>query len=163
VFPVYGVKCLSRKAVHNWIEKFSQRRLKVADDAQPGCPVETATEAAVQRVGEMIRADRKITIDSVATALRCPHGLAYSILHDLLKFRELCARWMPRELKDREKIRQTGLSLQHLLRYAEEGEPICLTGLLLWTNHGCITTGPNQSVLQCNGNIPVTFNQKLEV
>jgi hypothetical protein len=23
MFPVYGVKCLSRKAVHNWVEKFS--------------------------------------------------------------------------------------------------------------------------------------------
>jgi hypothetical protein len=23
MFPFYGVKCLSRKAVHNWIEKFS--------------------------------------------------------------------------------------------------------------------------------------------
>jgi hypothetical protein len=27
--PVYGGKCLSRKAVHNWIEKFSQGRSKV--------------------------------------------------------------------------------------------------------------------------------------
>jgi hypothetical protein len=34
--PVYGGKCLSCKAVHNWVEKFSQGRLKVADDAQPG-------------------------------------------------------------------------------------------------------------------------------
>jgi hypothetical protein len=25
-------KCLSRKAVHNWVEKFSQGRSKVADD-----------------------------------------------------------------------------------------------------------------------------------
>jgi hypothetical protein len=24
MFPVYGGKCLSRKAVHNWVEKFSQ-------------------------------------------------------------------------------------------------------------------------------------------
>jgi ABC-type proline/glycine betaine transport system substrate-binding protein len=24
MFPVYSGKCLSRKAVHNWIEKFSQ-------------------------------------------------------------------------------------------------------------------------------------------
>jgi hypothetical protein len=23
IFPVYGGKCLSRKAVHNWVEKFS--------------------------------------------------------------------------------------------------------------------------------------------
>jgi hypothetical protein len=34
-------------------------------------------------------------------------------------------------------------------------EKLCLTGLLLRTNHGCITTNPNQSVLQCNRNIPV--------
>jgi hypothetical protein len=32
MFPVYGVKCLSRKAVHNWVEKLSEGRSKVADD-----------------------------------------------------------------------------------------------------------------------------------
>jgi hypothetical protein len=31
MFPVYGGKCLSRKAVHNWVEKFSQR---LADDEE---------------------------------------------------------------------------------------------------------------------------------
>jgi hypothetical protein len=36
MFSVYGGKCLSRKAVHKWIEKFSQGRSKVADDARPG-------------------------------------------------------------------------------------------------------------------------------
>jgi hypothetical protein len=34
LFLVYYVKCLSRKAVHNWVEKFSQGRSKVADDAR---------------------------------------------------------------------------------------------------------------------------------
>jgi hypothetical protein len=60
---VYGGKCLSRKEVHNWVEKFSQGRLKVADDARAGRSVEIATEATVQRVEELIRADRMITID----------------------------------------------------------------------------------------------------
>jgi hypothetical protein len=50
MFPVYGGKCLSRKVVHNWVEKFSQERSKVADDARPGRPVQIATEADVQRV-----------------------------------------------------------------------------------------------------------------
>jgi transposase len=70
------VKCLSRKAVHNWVEKFSHGRSKVADDARPDRPVEVVTEATVQRVEELIRADRSITIDGVATALGCSHGLA---------------------------------------------------------------------------------------
>jgi hypothetical protein len=32
MFPVYGGKCLSRKAVNKWFEIFSQGRSKVADD-----------------------------------------------------------------------------------------------------------------------------------
>jgi hypothetical protein len=40
----------------------------------------------VQRVEELIRADRRITIDSVATTLGCSYGAAYSIMHDRLKF-----------------------------------------------------------------------------
>jgi hypothetical protein len=39
MFPVYGGKCLSRKVVHNWDEKFCQVRSKVADDARPGAEV----------------------------------------------------------------------------------------------------------------------------
>jgi hypothetical protein len=31
-FPVYSGKCLSLKAVHNWVKKFSEGRSEVADD-----------------------------------------------------------------------------------------------------------------------------------
>lgn len=41
--PVCGGKCLPRKAVHNWVEEFSQRFSKVADCARPGRSVEIAT------------------------------------------------------------------------------------------------------------------------
>jgi hypothetical protein len=45
MFSVYSGKCLSCKAVHNWVKKFSQGCSKVADVAQSGRHVETATEA----------------------------------------------------------------------------------------------------------------------
>jgi hypothetical protein len=32
MFPLYSGKCLSCKAVYNWIKKFSQGHLKVAAD-----------------------------------------------------------------------------------------------------------------------------------
>jgi transposase len=100
MFPVCGGKCSSCKAVHNWVKKFSQGRSKVADNAQPGRPVQIVTEATVQWVEELIRADRRIMIDSVATSLGRSHGLASSIMHDRLKFWKVCARWVHRELKD---------------------------------------------------------------
>jgi transposase len=80
MFPVYGGKCLSHKAVHNWVNKFSQGRSKVADDVRAGRPVEIAKETTVLRVEELIRADRRITIHSVATALGCSPGLAQCII-----------------------------------------------------------------------------------
>jgi hypothetical protein len=143
-FPVYGVKCLSLKTVQKWFDKFSQGRSKVADDAQPGRHVVTATEATVQLVEELIRADRRITIDSVATALGCSHGLAHSIMPDHLKFRKVCARWVSRELKGREEMNRMGLSLQRLLRYAD-GEDM----------FNRMVTGDESWVRQWNGNIPV--------
>jgi hypothetical protein len=33
MFPSYDGKCLSHKAVANWVEKFSQECSKAADDA----------------------------------------------------------------------------------------------------------------------------------
>jgi hypothetical protein len=63
-------------------------------------------------------------IDSAATALGCSHGLTYSIIHDHLKFLKVCLGWLPRELKDREKMHRMDLSLQHFLRYANKGEDV---------------------------------------
>jgi hypothetical protein len=76
--------------------------------------------ATVQWVKELIRADRRITIYGVAAALGCSHGLAYSMMHDRLKFQKVCIWWVPRELRDWGKMNRLGLSLQHLLRYADE-------------------------------------------
>jgi hypothetical protein len=43
IFPVYGGKCLSCKVVHYWVEKFSQGRSKVPDDARPDAEVYETT------------------------------------------------------------------------------------------------------------------------
>jgi hypothetical protein len=87
-------------------------------------------------------------IDSVATALGCSNALSCSIMHDHLKCRKLCARWVPRELKDREK-KLTEYVFPCNISYAMQmKEKICLTGLLLGRNHGCITTHNNPVHLQ---------------
>lgn len=152
MFPVYGEKCLSKKAVYKWVDKFSQGRSKVADEDWPCRPVQIVIEPTVRQVEEMIQADRRITIDSIATAIRCSHGLAYSIMHDRLNFQKVCSGGCPdnwlRNTKWIEWACACNVSLGTPMK-----EKTCLTGLLLGMNHGCITTNPNQSVIQCNGNI----------
>jgi hypothetical protein len=43
MFPVYGGKCLSCTAGHNWVDKFSEGRSKVAGDARPNAEVAETT------------------------------------------------------------------------------------------------------------------------
>jgi hypothetical protein len=43
MFPVYDGKCLSRKAVHSWVETFFSRRSKFADDVRAGADVPEKT------------------------------------------------------------------------------------------------------------------------
>jgi hypothetical protein len=121
--------------------------------------MQTVTEATVQRVEELIRADGRIPTDSAVTALGYSHGLAYSIMHDRLTLQKVCALWVPRELKDREKWTEWVCPC-NIPQGMQMKEKICLTWLLPGTNHGCITTNPNPSVFQCNGNTPVHFQPK---
>jgi hypothetical protein len=101
-----------------------------------------AIEETVQPVDQLIRGDRRITIDSVATVLGYSHGLAYSIMHDRSKFRKVCACWVPRELNDREKIKRTEWVCPWNTSYG------MLNRIII---HECITANLNQS----KGNIPV--------
>jgi hypothetical protein len=76
IFLLFTVRNVCRIKRFSAGKRFSQGRSKAADNARPGGPVETATGATVQRVEKLIRADRRITTDSVATALR------FSIQHN---------------------------------------------------------------------------------
>jgi hypothetical protein len=47
MFPIYGRKCLSRKAVHNWVEKFPQGRSRVTDDGRSGAELAETTSVSM--------------------------------------------------------------------------------------------------------------------
>jgi len=54
--PMYGEHCLSRQAVHNWVQKFSEGRSSNEDEHRAGQLVEIATPETLQRVEDTIRA-----------------------------------------------------------------------------------------------------------
>jgi len=64
MLTMYGEHCLSRQAVHNWVQKFSEGRKSIEDEHRAGRPVEIATPETLQRVEYIIRAERRVTIDA---------------------------------------------------------------------------------------------------
>jgi hypothetical protein len=59
MLSVYGGMCLSRRAVHSWVEKFSQLRSKVADDARSCAEVAETTVKRLPCCG-FLRTDKGI-------------------------------------------------------------------------------------------------------
>jgi hypothetical protein len=108
VFHAYSRKCLSCKAIHNWVNKFSQGHSKVTDDTWPDHSVETATEATVKWLEEMISSDRRIMIKQCSN---CTTVFPWFSIQRHLKFWKVCTKWVSRELTDWEKLNDTNGSV----------------------------------------------------
>ena len=44
MLPMYGEHYLSRQAIHNWVQKFSEGHTSIEDEHRAGRPVEIATQ-----------------------------------------------------------------------------------------------------------------------
>ena len=88
--------------MYDWIEMFENGRTSVTDAERSGRPA-TATTMNEERTLELIRENRRITVEELAGRLNVSVGSAYSLIHDSLKFRKVCARWVPKELTEERK------------------------------------------------------------
>ncbi|GFY77501.1 HTH_48 domain-containing protein [Trichonephila inaurata madagascariensis] len=94
---VYGPGVMSKQMVRRWCLTFSDGRQQVEDIPRVGRTRTTTTDANVGKVDDMIRANRRITIDE-AEELGISHERAENIIHDILRYRKVSARWVPRQL-----------------------------------------------------------------
>ncbi|XP_035210768.1 histone-lysine N-methyltransferase SETMAR-like [Stegodyphus dumicola] len=109
------------------------------DDAEREGRPSTATNAeTAARLNECILANRRITIDEILNELDISHGSVYKIIADHLKFRKVCARWVPRLLTEEHKEKRFESAFAFLQRYQTEGNEfgvIIVTGDETWIHH----------------------------
>ncbi|GFR19426.1 histone-lysine N-methyltransferase SETMAR [Trichonephila clavata] len=118
---VYGPGVMSKQMVRRWCRTFSDGRQQVEDIPRAGRMRTATTDANVGKVDDMIRANRRITIDEVAEELGISHERAQNIIHDILRYRKVSARWVPRQLTSTHQEQRMAVSLEHLVRYHEYG------------------------------------------
>jgi len=139
-----GEHCLSRQAFHNCVQQFSEGRTNIEDEHRAGRPVEIATPVKLQRVEDIIRAERRVTVNAVATAIGCSRGQAstkcapagcHAILHYNTK-----ARGWACHCSISSATRMKGTT--------------CFLGSSLVISLGCTIMSPRRSVPPCSGNTP---------
>ena len=92
LLEVYGDSCMSRTRVFEWHKRFVDGRLSVEDDAKPGRPCSVKTDVNIEKVRELVRTDRRLTIRMMADQLGIDKELVRSILVDNLGMRKVCAK-----------------------------------------------------------------------
>ena len=106
LLEVYGDSCMSRTRVFEWHKRFVDGRLSVEDDAKPGRPCSVKTDVNIEKVRELVRTDRRLTIRMMADQLGIDKELVRSILVDNLGMRKVCAKMVPRLLSEDQKTRR---------------------------------------------------------
>ena len=94
----YGDAHLSLQQVCEWTRKFMNGISSVTGSPRPGRAHQLVTPEAIAAVEAIMKENRWVTVNERATHLDMSHGSAHHIIHDVLQFHKVCARWVPHQL-----------------------------------------------------------------
>ena len=103
---VYGDETMSRSRVCEWYKRFKEGREDVKDDPRSGRLSTSRTEANVERVRQMVRGDRRLTVRRIANELGMNRNSVWKIITEDLGMRKVCAKMVPKLLNDDQKDRR---------------------------------------------------------
>ena len=101
---------------------FKNGRASVMDAERSGRPSTSTTDEKLEEARAIILTDRRVTIEEIALQLGISQGTAYSLVHDILAFHKVAARWVPRHLTEEHKRNRQHICSSLLKRYSREGD-----------------------------------------
>ncbi|KAJ8948678.1 hypothetical protein NQ318_004466 [Aromia moschata] len=103
---VYGNECLSHTQVFEWFKRVKEGRETTEDDPRPGRPSTSKTDENIEKIGKLIREDRRLSIRGLAEIIGIDKGCVRQILHESFNMRKNGAK-TPHS-------RATGIKNEHL-------------------------------------------------
>ncbi|UYV85184.1 hypothetical protein LAZ67_X004851 [Cordylochernes scorpioides] len=106
--------CISRSQSWKWHKAFKEGQEEVADEPLSGRPTTARTDENVDRVLEVLRTDRRLSIQQIADTLHMSTFVLHGIVTEDFQMRKVCAKLVPKMLtQDQKELR--GLRCQELL------------------------------------------------
>ncbi|UYV82176.1 hypothetical protein LAZ67_21001267 [Cordylochernes scorpioides] len=98
--------CISRSQSGKWHKAFKEGREEVADEPRSGRPTTARTDENVDRVLEVLRTDRRLSIQQIADTLHMSTFVVNRIVTEDLQMRKICAKLVPKVLtQDQKELR----------------------------------------------------------
>ena len=103
---VYKEETMSRARAFEWHKRFREGREECEDDQRSGRPVTSRTDSNIDRVKQLVRADRRLTLRMICEELSIGKDAVWKILTENLKMRKLCAKMVPKILSEYQRQRR---------------------------------------------------------
>ncbi|VVC26114.1 Hypothetical protein CINCED_3A012498 [Cinara cedri] len=92
------VRSLGKNTVgaKSWLGEVSRDCIRKGECS--GCPKEAVTDENIKKVHRIILNNREVKLIEIADIVKISSGHVHHIIHEYLYMRNLCAKWVPREL-----------------------------------------------------------------
>ena len=107
---------MGASSVRQWVKHFKDGNTSIQDQPRSGRRRTASTEPNKKRVDEIIKEDRRVTLDAIATKLGVGHNAVQEIIGSL-GYRKLCARWVLRLLTEDHKVQRKAVTSEMLRKY----------------------------------------------
>ena len=101
----FGAPCMNRASVLEWHKRFKKGRESVRDDERCGRSKEVRTPEMIGQIKNFMDKDRRVSIKTISAQFDVSVGTVHTIIRKELKMRKICARFVPRVLREDQKER----------------------------------------------------------
>ena len=102
---------MGRSQTFQWFSRFKACRTSTDDDESSGRPVSSSTPEMIEGVRQIIREDRRRTINEVSILVRISHGTCHKILTEDLNMRRVALKFVTRLLSVEQKQQRLDVCL----------------------------------------------------
>lgn len=108
----------SLATVYRWVKKFSNGKTSIDDNRGKIRKPPVTDEKTVARVKKLVDADPRVSGQFIAQTLDISSGSAFKILKQKLRYKKVCARWVPHLLTQNDQTKRVDYA-QRLLNVYE--------------------------------------------
>ena len=95
---------MNRASVFEWHKRFKEGRESVRDDERYGRSKEVRTEL-IGQIKNFMDKDRRVSIETISAQFDVSLGTVHKIIREELKMQTICAKFVPRVLREDQKER----------------------------------------------------------
>ena len=97
--------CMNRASVFEWHKRFKEGRESVRDDERCGRSKEVRIPELIGRIKNFMDKDRRVSMETISAQFDVSVGTVHTIIREELKMRKICAKFVPRVLREDQKER----------------------------------------------------------